>query len=545
MSDPQSKFRDDQDLLKADLDKLFSNFIKPIDALRSHFNALVSGSQELNTPQYQESRLNAYYRMIGFPIVSTDGSSFYSPGFDPNLNTDTSSASTYQSIADSIKNDHDFVSHQLNPREKVFKTYRKVFSDDDNVAKAIMLGSLFPRSFEKQFSGTGPLEFDKDQVQTIDERNDTVGLFYGTDLLSLNIFDNQKVLNLLSSNHPLKPFVVDPRIDGSIRPIRNRICAPFLKDKSQTKIFQSSNGSSENLLRPFIERVISVRFNTKNVTTNPGKDLIASVIDTITNNGAITDSDLISITSNSLGALHNSELIVFNNYFKILRSIITRLSTSIKRVEYIRSKINFQPVPDPKNGPESGISGGNKLDALDPKDTNNLKIENDIVFLTQKKIIDELSLSLDAGLQGIVDSGDFTFSNLDDSVFSITKSVQKSYDSNIKKLTKIRNQLGNEGIEELKNIEIIMGEYSGIGLLDIIAIQSALWVMDPGKLLGLIDDRAFARAKKFRSNLTFSGVSRSSVIDALTDFEEKLKNIYLLMQDYFKSLNDGTAFNAQ
>lgn len=539
---PQSKFYDDQDLLRVDIDRLFSSFITPIDTIRSHFNALVPNSQELNTPQYQESRLHAYYRMVGFPVVSSSGS-FYSPGYDPNLNTDASSLSTYQSIANDVVNDKAFVSQQLNPRERVFKTYRKVFSDGGVVAKSVMLGSMFIRSFEKQFGGTGPLEFDKDQTQTIDDRQDAVGQFYGDSVLSLNISNNQKVIGLLASTHPLKPFIVDPRIDNSIRPVRNRICAPFLKDKSQTKIFQSTNGSSENLLRPFLERVITIRFNTQNVATNAGSDIVQSIIDTVSNNGAITDSDLISISSNSLSALHNNELVIFNNYFKIIRSVITRLVFSIRKLEYIRGKINFQPIPDPKLGPESG-SPGNTLDTIDSTDANNLRIEGDIVFLTQKKYVDELSTALDTGLQGTGDGGDFVFSNLDDSVFSIPKSVQKSYDDSIKKLTKIRTQLGNEGIEALKTIEIIMGEFSGIGLLDIMAIQAALWVMDPGKLLGLIDDRAFARAKKFRKNLTFDGVSRGSVLDGLQDFEEKLKNIYLLMQDYFDSINDGRAFQA-
>lgn len=543
---PQAKFYDDQDLLRVDINRLFSSFIVPIDTIRSHFNALVPNSQELNTPQYQESRLHAYYRMIGFPVVSaatSKNNSFYSPGYDPNLNTDTRSLSTYQSIANDVVNDKTFVSQQLNPRERVFKTYRKVFSDGGSVAKAVMLGSMFIRSFEKQFGGTGPLEFDKDQTQTLDDRQDAIGQFYGDSILSFNLSNNQKVIGLLASTHPLKPFVVDPRIDNSIRPIRNRICAPFLKNKNQTKIFQSTNGSSESLLRPFIERVITIRFNTQNVATNPGADIVQSIIDTVSNNGAITDSDLISISSNSLSALHNNELVIFNSYFKIIRSVIVKLANSIKRLEYIRGKINFQPVPDPKLGPESGAPG-NTLDALDPTDKNNLKVENEIVLLTQKKYVDELSMALDTGLQGSSDNGDFVFSNLDDSVFSVAKSVQKSYDDNIKKLTKLRTQLGNEGLEALKTIEIIMGEFSGIGLLDIIAIQAALWVMDPGKLLGLIDDRAFARAKKFRKNLTFDGVSRGSVIDGLTDFEEKLKNIYLLMQDYFNSINDGSAFRA-
>src|ERR1700733_3501396 len=94
----QQQYKSDQDIFNIDFDQLYTNFITPVDAIRSHFNALVPSSQELNTPQYQESRCHAFYRMVGFPVVADDGD-FYSPGYDPNLNVDSDSLAAYQKIA--------------------------------------------------------------------------------------------------------------------------------------------------------------------------------------------------------------------------------------------------------------------------------------------------------------------------------------------------------------------------------------------------------------------------------------------------------------
>src|ERR1700744_6342327 len=89
-TDHQLKYYDDQETFTVDFDQLYSTFITSVDAVRSHYNALSGNAQELNTPQYQESRCHAFFRLIGFPVVAS-ASQFHSPGYDPNLNTQASS----------------------------------------------------------------------------------------------------------------------------------------------------------------------------------------------------------------------------------------------------------------------------------------------------------------------------------------------------------------------------------------------------------------------------------------------------------------------
>ena len=56
-----------------------------------------------------------------------------------------------------------------------------------------------------------------------------------------------------------------------------------------------------------------------------------------------------------------------------------------------------------------------------------------------------------------------------------------------------RSSLEAQGSDALRTIEIIGGEVSGLGLIDIIAIYLSLWALDVPTLLNLIDDAAAAR----------------------------------------------------
>jgi hypothetical protein len=528
------KFKNNQDILSIDINKLYNNFIVPVDAIRSHFNALVPNSQELNTPQYQESRCHTFYRMIGFPVVA-DGNNFYSPGFDPNLNTDGNGLAANQKIANSIINNLDLTKQFSYREQQVQIPFKKIFAAGGIAAQVITLGSMFIRSFAQQFGNTAPLVDDPNKEQIINERVfEMINVFGGN---NINTFT-------LISKHPLKPFIVDPRIDSTVRPIVNRVCAPFLKDKTQTKVFTGSQSAPDSLKRPYIEKVVTTRFNNNNLTLTSGQDIINTIVDSIVNNKNQTDPDLIKTASDPLNQLYNSELVVFGDYIKIIKILVSELVKSMRDIQDTRQRINFKPISDPKNGIESGTNG-NTLNAPDPGDeSNNKKIENQLIALTQKKTLNDLLL--DTGVNGVSDDGDFVFSNLDDSIFSINKNVQKSYDVNITNLTDIRNKYGTESITSLQTIEIIVGEFSGIGLIDMVAIQAALWIMDPQALLGLIDSRAFQRIKDFRKDtINLGSHTPLNIIDSLTNFEQILKTIYIFIQDYYDGINRGTILIAK
>jgi hypothetical protein len=80
-----------------------------------------------------------------------------------------------------------------------------------------------------------------------------------------------------------------------------------------------------------------------------------------------------------------------------------------------------------------------------------------------------------------------------------------------------------------------MGEFSGLGLIDIIVIQCALWIMNINSLVGLIDDKSTERlAEKAKKDNTikYTG-NKNDIISSLKDFEKKMSEIYKLIQNYY------------
>src|SRR5690606_18662028 len=93
---------DDTQGIDLNIENLYNRFILPIERIRSFSSAVmvdrpvIKSSDELvnnaantanvNPLKPQESRAHAFYRMIGFPVIAQTGE-FYSPGYDPSLQT--------------------------------------------------------------------------------------------------------------------------------------------------------------------------------------------------------------------------------------------------------------------------------------------------------------------------------------------------------------------------------------------------------------------------------------------------------------------------
>jgi hypothetical protein len=98
------------------------------------------------------------------------------------------------------------------------------------------------------------------------------------------------------------------------------------------------------------------------------------------------------------------------------------------------------------------------------------------------------------------------------------------------------------GFENLKNIEMLVGTTSGLGLIDVIAIYLALWTVDIKVLLAMLDRDSFERFlsednEKY-ANLTVVQEQRDSpmqILEALTKFQNKLYNILEFSDMYLRN----------
>src|ERR1700722_8184983 len=200
-TNPQYQYYDTQNIFNVDIDDLYNRFITPIENQRSHYNALVPGSQELNTPQYQESRCHAFFRMIGFPVAAKSGS-FYSPGYDPTLNTDLTTSNSYQQIAMDAYTDPQFSTSTTTRETAEQVVYNGVWNAGGINATAVSIGSMFLRSFDKQFSdddSIGPLDYDITQIQTISARVSEIQRFFGASTATYTAPLSNITMSLLNS----------------------------------------------------------------------------------------------------------------------------------------------------------------------------------------------------------------------------------------------------------------------------------------------------------------------------------------------------------
>src|SRR5690606_23470336 len=107
------------------------------------------------------------------------------------------------------------------------------------------------------------------------------------------------------------------RIELTVTPALNRVCAPFLLDKSKTQL-----SANNYLQRPFIEKIIRIRFNNRNVLSDTNNtevnNYIDNIINFIKNNADITDETIVNNLGNSLKSLHKSEI---TNFSKLIRTL--------------------------------------------------------------------------------------------------------------------------------------------------------------------------------------------------------------------------------
>lgn len=509
-----------KDISNLDIDQLVQEFITPIDKIRS----------QSRKEGYLESRLNAFYRMIGFPVVSTKGD-FYSPGYNLQANLDTETKGKHIKIIEDMRSNRQFCSQQLDARENIFRTFAGIFSIGGFDATALALGSIYVRSFEHLFGATGPFEFDSSQIQSVGQRESELRDFYNNDS-ELESYIALKSSGLIFSNHILKPFVVDPRIDDGA--LDNLISSPFPEDASKIKKFDGTYYP-----RPYIERVISIRLSNTNVGGKPIS--ISDLIAKVKKDETVIDAYLLSVQNNPQKEMLTGDVVIFGTYLKLLRSLINRLVECAKDMAIVRRSINFQPQPDKK----LGVEGQMTIAPVIWGDIHNGKVEDTILNLYTQIALQQSSHIADPGTNGSADTGGYVFSGIDDSVFSADKSEQASAQKEFERITKIRERGASEAFAELRNIEFIMGEFSGLGLIDIVAIQAAFWLVDRDKLLGMIDEGAYARIKSSRPQINTAQAGRDSDIEScLRHYEQKLKEVYSIVQLHFDQVWNGKAFSS-
>jgi hypothetical protein len=526
---PESGFDDIQNVI-TNIQELSKQYVGPIDILKSIYKPAPSNSTsasqqvaqvaDININNPPESRTHCFYRMVGFPVLAPDGS-FYNPGYEPNSNKNADSKAKINSKF--LANTQ--LTIVMQTREFVAILRRMIFANQDIGSTAYALALRYCKTFSGYFDqssmGIDPLKGDP-QVYSVNDRITALNNFYQNNSITTTAgtFDKQ--------THILRPFVVDPLIDQTVNPVENRICVPFLNTKEDTKI----NAQADPLKRPIIEFICRLRLQQTNQTDTYFAQQALSLI-----NGSTASSDssvqdikdtILALTnSNNVSELQNNTSFqnIINNFsdiqtatlemlIKAIKGLAFQLDETIRDLDIITRKIDFQPIPD-QNGPEFGGTIRTTINSVYDQKIANLTILNLNNQRQQQVIADKLG------------GGNELFAS------AVLSSSQKNYKGEIDKLQRQKSDLSQECLDDLADIERIVGEVSGLGLIDILAIYTALWAIDIDSLIALLDDNAFQRLYDFNPELRnanvearhSSGVSPVKCIDALKNFEINLFNI--------------------
>lgn len=530
---------EDTSNISDDVSQLFVKYIKPIEDLRSfgvpsNITRLLATGATFDNPSNLkvgvttskrvpfESRLHAFYRMIGLPVVSSDGD-MYSPGFSP---PGERGDDNRISIAAKVSQEN---RELLDKREEQVNTMRDILLSKDMRSTICSAVTLIPKPFNTIDN--------KNQAIKIDGREEFFNKLLSNNEGSESVYSQiSKASGKLASTfitskvnnikHIITPFMVDPIIDFTVLPSKNIICVPFLPDVTSTK----SDANQQSHHRPGIEFILRMRLSdrakdklfmdyTRKVLArenSPGVQHVDSLNESVLNStieALAEKNDFKSADIDKLfGQFSATQSSVITQLIGTIKVVIGVLINSILEFHEIMNNINWLPAPSAAFATTFGTPG--KVIATSRKTA----LESKIFFLTILKENSKSSKTIEQEL------GVFA------SPFIDVAGSSDVYDSRLKDLVPIKEGYETRSMELLQTIEVITGEFSGLGLIDILAIYTALWSISMEDLLNLIDDDAVTRIITYNPSLISLDVlarrARSpDTLTALSNLESKVKNI--------------------
>lgn len=545
----------DQQPYQIDIDQIYNDFIKQIDAVRSYVNvsnttqdskildAISGGSDQsiINflTPNttYQESRCHAFFRLIGFPVCDSSQKQIYNPGHPLAILGQTNTLPYKIQIARNLISG--FRNFSIT-RERFPLANSTVFGLVGSINAAVLALTSGSTS-NTQSTNLRGLDYSKVSGPfDLTTQNQLFGVgtvsLVGVNEVPFTSFQdvngntpNAPNATPSSRNHLVFPFIVDPIIDFCVNPATRRVGIPFVPDKTYLKV-ASGNAYA---VRPLLEKVIRDRFtpgyNTSNTVLQPAQqNLIASV----KQDPLFTNSSVVSqVFSNNL---FNTSGTQFANFLNIINEMMHQLVAALITIQNAQSKYYWVPTMG-ATGPEGGVS---VQDVFLP---NN--ISSTLVTQLDRNLLNRI---INAGLnqfnqqasqsQGIPDLGGFAFDSFTTTFNSDTSSaLQDGNQLSADNMAADRKTVLGKAGDALRMVEIIMGEFSGFGLIDIMAIMGGLYIMPQNSLLGFLDQDAYVRAQNALGSAAIPSQSPATYSQAMTDLFTAVTAYYAIANSILKN----------
>lgn len=565
----QAQYIDTQDA-KLDIDAIYSNIIGIIDQYRSHVNvvnnqalitqiiATLNGATQPNQqllvdPNPQESRCSAFYRLIGLPVVSSNG--LYSPGFDASTTFLTQVQTQHYQVINSLSSSGIFA--LMDTRETYINAIYSIFAQSNPTSNTANLnasvlaissvagGQVRQFSISQAFLTSAVFDVDPtDQSYKVLGTNSTGA----TPLATYTDINSNPPSIVLGNNiavalqnplqvraHFVKPFMTDPRVDLTAQPPQAKICAPFILNSSKS-IYAGDSSTGIVLIRPFIEYVITNRFAAGVNTTAISSARNQAIQQYIQNTNSVSNQSLLdAVTQPAPTTLEDQE---FLRNFNIMRAMIDRLCNAMVEIQQTESIYHWLPIPDPVLGLEGDIGTQSiLLQTLGSGPSQTVRLDQ--LATTREQKIMTLTAQIELAAPNVQpvspDLGGFAFASvqpLPDS--NVSSGFGSTTQTSLTNAVTARTTSTNKAAMALRDIEIIMGEFTGFGLCDAIAIYAALWTVDPTTLINMIDTNAYTRMTN-NQNISAPAQSTMPPMTVLQNFEMQVKTMYQLMDSLYLS----------
>jgi len=486
---------------------------------------------------YQESRCHAFYRIVGFPVYNgaVGETNFYNPGLDhtkkdPEGNPkQITSVKKRQIAADALKYIENFIEIS-DAREAIPNNFSKIFELNQSLdASVLAISSAKPRLFMSPMNNVFGNAFTvtvADATYNIDSSG-KIGN-YKKDFKEYISSDGStpKSSFLSTRSHIIAPFLVDPRYSESVN-VENMVSVPFVLTETQLKASET-----ETVEIPLLEAIITNRISTNNLQGTEGQ--LQVIKKYIQNDPSISDNSLVQAILTDYKLTEQQQFLEFIN---MMKAMLVELVKAQKAIDEVQKKYYWLPIPS-TTGPEFGVSVRPII--ISESLANNpifiTELDYQLIVATIEKTVNQTAAS--KGESSIKRRQVFP---LVAKMFNpqISGSAGSATDNNVNLLTSQRDIAMKRAGEALQSIEMIMGEFSGLGLCDILAIIASLYIMPMEQLLGLLDVDAFFRMKAILS--VPDAVRDDNLENCLTELTVRVTEFYNLMDKLYEDLriNNG------
>jgi hypothetical protein len=462
-----------------------------------------------------ESRLNAFFRLVGLPMFVTIEDENKKDGSEKAGNEDSTGTRVLSpgffggkfsgkriknsEIEIDVEGQSQKINFILNTRESLLsRTENSIGTEEKN------------DDMTSAFNNALPL------VANLSDKNN-------------NVYSSAEVGSEEFKRVAFKKLLPPVTCYKTILPVRNEIARPFTLEENERKV------DSQTILKlPFIETVIRIRLlSAANAGSSEDQSRASDFQSSVE---AITDSENIESFNNLKANL--LEEFILNKLLAAFYQLAVKWIEIKKKQEVLRKSVDFKVSIKTSSSKASPF--GKRIEADLDSDSN---VARKLKDLKTKLAKEEILLSLLPSDDSLLKTNAKTSNTKNTTFAALTNQFTKLINFNAEQLRKaikkeeefVKKQV--IAIEKLRvEIETITGEFTGLSVPDVLAVIAGLFTMDIDFLVGLLDAEAVDNMKKDKrlrsalESLEINEPELDKTIGAVEDLTEKINNWYAVLK---------------